>query len=364
MREVALMNNKSSEDSSRIGFIIAFIVVAVLSVICCIFVNSLIKKNNTKNVKDDSSASVAVTTEVSAESTSSEVTEDVDSIEILTEELASNLNEEFYFSDAQISYNGTKTFPFSFSRVFTSGDIFEKAAVTYSAGDSVINELKGGFGFNVTQDGIADSQNRSDSNEWFQGEDFYVTPGTNEYTLEYAIPENVRGKIDFGGECQVGYWYGQLNSLNVTKIAFFKTPSIKEITYNKKSTINGSINDFFFTDIEQYKLTFDLKNFSIPSGSQIQCISVKVQGENPINIVSGTFNISGCDNISIDRFSMEEPSENAIINFFINPDAAKDIDTENNAIELSLTNDTNDTLTVDTITVYYLTPEALKKLSS
>ncbi len=363
MREVALMNNKSSEDNSRTGFIIAFIVVAILSVICCIIVNSLLNKSNTKNVKDDTSTSV--TTEVSsAETASSETTEDVDSIEILKEQLVSNLTEEFYFSDAEISYNGTKTFPFSFSRFLAPGEILEKAAVTYSAEDAVINELKGGFGFNVTRDGIEDSQNRSDSNEWFQGEEFHVAPGANEYTFEYVIPENVREKIDFSGECQAGYWYGQLDKLKITKITFFKTPLVKEFEYNKKSTHNGELNDIFITNSDKLKLTFSLKDFSIPSGSQIQCISLIVQGDNPINSLSGKFNLSGCENISIDRFSMNEPSNTAVINFFINPDAAKEIDTQKGAIELSLNNDTNDSLIVDTLNIYYLTPGALEKLSS
>ncbi len=358
------MNNKSSEDNSRTGFIIAFIVVAVLSVICCIFVNSLIKKNNADKKTSDTSASV--TTDVSAESTSSEVTEDVDSIEILTEELVSNLNVEFNFSDSLISYTGTKTFPFALSKVLSPGDILEKVEVTYAAEDenTIINELKGGFGFNVTKDGISDSQNRSDSDEWFQGEEFHVTPGSNEYTYHYVIPESVREKLDYNGECQAGYWYGQLDKLRITKIVFFKTPYVKKFEYNQKASVQGTINDFFIANALNDKLNFKLKDFSIPQNSQIQCISLKITADNPLDMISGKFSIPECENISIDRFYMQEQGNTAIINLFINPSDANSIDVLNHSMQFSINNDNNTKLDVDTVTVYYLTPAALKKLSS
>lgn len=361
------MNNKSTEDNSRTGFIIAFIVVAILSIICCLFVNSLLKKNDNKGGANDTSSSVTaevMTESTSSESASSEVTEGADSTEILTEDLVSNLNEEYYFSGADISYTGNKTFPFPFARVFTPGDVFDKVVVTYSAGASLINELKGGFGFNVTGDGIADSQNRSDSDEWFQGEDFHVTPGTNEFTYEYTIPETVRSKIDFSGECQSGYWYGQLDTLSITKIAFIKIPVLKKIQYNKKTTIDGSANNLFTTNDPESVLALQLKEFSIQEDNQIQCISLEVHGDNPINSLSGSFNISECPDISIDRFSMSEPDNCAVVNFFINSDIAKEIDTQNNTILISLYNETNEKLIVDSVTAYYLTPGALEKLSS
>lgn len=359
------MNNKSSEDNSRTGFIIAFIVVAVLSVVCCIFVNSLIKKNGSEKETSDTSSSV--TTDVSAELTSSVVTEDVNSIEILTEELASNLNEEFTFSDASVVPNtDNNKYPFSLSNVLTKGDILEKVSVTYSAEDpnSKIDKIICAFGFNVTKDGISDSNERSKSDNWFQGDQVETDPHSHEYTLEYTIPENVQEKINFEGECQAGYWYGNVPELKVTRISFFKKPYIKKFIYNKKSEIAGTSNDYFLTNAINDKVSFNLSKFSIMEHSQIQCISLKVSGDNPINNLSGSFNITESDNINIEKFTMQEEGNTAVINFFINPSAAASIDTKKSKIQFSLQNDNNEKINVDSVTVYYLTPGALKKLEA
>ena len=354
-----MRENDKASPRNRI-FLIGFIIVAIASIVVCI-----LSKQALENTTDGKIAETNMSTKQQTEKKDTATDETIDSenensqTESVSQTEMREIPMKFAFSsmgkeivvNQLLDKSVNKTFKIDLNKFAAQDDQLNSFVFVFYSQDGVSNmgEVKGGFGISLDNTcPVATDPG------WFQSEDFSVRSEGAYCEVTWTIPDNIKEYIDNNGKLMIGYWWSDVESVNLERIVCNKT-SFKELPTDgeKYVDINKIIN---YGDSSLNVLNIPLSQI-IGENEIPQYIAISVQGAVPMGKFSGALGISTQKGI-YDGFYQEDnivqysEIEKMDIEWII-PDEIKNNIDYNGNLQLSFWWNNNQELNVNNIYVQY-----------
>ncbi len=354
-----MRKNDKASPRNRI-FLIGFIIVAIASIFVCI-----LSKQALENIKDSKNADTNISTKQQTEKkdNSSDETSDSKNESLQTEAVPQTEMREipmklaFSAIGKEVVVNQlldksvNKTYKIDIRNFAKQDDQLNSFIFVFYSQDGVSNmgEVKGGFGISVDSTCPA-----ATDPGWYQSEDFSVRSEGAYCEVTWTIPDEIKQYIDNNGKLMIGYWWSDIETVNLERIVCKKT-SFKELPTDgeKYIDINKTIN---YADASLNVLNIPI-NQIIEENEIPQFIAISVQGAVPMGKFSGALGMSTKKEI-FDGFYNEEnivgysDIEKMDITWII-PDEVKNNIDYNGNLQLSFWWSNNQELNVKNIYVQY-----------
>lgn len=172
----------------------------------------------------------------------------------------------------KLNYNddGSKNAKFSLSDLTVEGAKVQSFTFVFNSTDgSDIGTYKGGCGVSVTEDCPS-----ATDDGWYQSEDFEVTAQGSYVEVVWNVPSDVQDYIDTNGDVQIGYWWGDTESVTLSEVMCTYS-NTAEISCDETKSVTPKENTLTFGDDDTNKLQLDLSE-AMSKGNIPQYISVQV----------------------------------------------------------------------------------------
>ncbi len=276
-------NNNDKVYAKNTGFIIGFFVVAVVSVIVCVFCKSILDSNNKTSKKEVSNSSNSAITTIATTINEEEI--------ITTQPEPEHEEMIFVYDDSGreapdlnivLDKSSNKTYKMNLRDLASNGDTIKRFRFIFSAEDgaSYLGEVKGAYGVSL----VPGSDVATDDS-WYQSPDFSVYADGSYCEVICDVPGEVASAINIEtGKLMIGYWWSDQQTIRLERVICEKV-SFAELPSDgvKKYEVNIPIN-FNNDETKKYKIPI---NDLIPEGHVPEFLAISIR--NPYDKSIGKF---------------------------------------------------------------------------
>lgn len=237
-----------------------------------------------------------------------------------------------------------------------SGDKVDSFTFVFYAGDgtSNIGTYKGGCGISVAMDCPA-----ATDEGWYQSDDFEVKADGAYVEVTWQVPSEIRDYISDAGEVQVGYWWGNVASVNLREIICSYTTTA-EIPVDGTETIAVSESLKHGSD-DTNSVKVDLSDVLGENGVP-QAITFDISADSGFGKFTGAFGITTSDWYQTDTIAVLSDSASLSLTWII-PDEIKSDIPQDAEVMLGYWWGEPDALTLHNVTVKYSYGAAVSSVS-
>lgn len=184
------------------------------------------------------------------------------------------------YTDVTLNHDTNKIYPVQLSDFLMEGDIVQKFIFEFDA-DGNIGTYQGGCGISVDA-----SCKAATDDYWYQSADFNVQADGSYVKVVWDVPEEIQEHINPTGKIQIGYWWGDVENVNLKYVT---------CCYTRKADL--PVDDTVSLDVRQNmdyttvnSLPFRLKDLLKTDGVP-QAVTADVHADAPFGKLNAGFRI-------------------------------------------------------------------------
>ncbi len=202
-----------------------------------------------------------------------------------TEIVSSTLGAEISEIGAVLDRDGNNTYKAKLSDMIEEGDsVHSFTFIFYSAEGTNMGTYNGGCGISVNADCIS-----ATDEGWYQCEDFSQSVNGSYAEITWNVPTDVAEYIDPNGEVLIGYWWSNVQQVELSSIICNYTRT-REIPVDMTTNAEPAMT-LTYSDEEKKTGHIDLSEF-ISSEETIQAVTFDVSASGSLGKFTGAFGIS------------------------------------------------------------------------
>ncbi len=223
----------------------------------------------------------AAKAEETTEAPTEEATEHVSPVETVSSTLGAEISE----IGAVLNRDGDNTYKADLSEMIEEGDaVHSFTFIFYSAEGTNMGNYKGGCGISVTEDCPA-----ATDEGWYQSDDFSQSVNGSYAEITWNVPADVAQYIDPNGEVLIGYWWSNVQQVELSSIICNYTRT-KEIPVDMTTSVEPAMT-LSHADKEKKTGHVDLSEF-IGADETVQAVTFDISASGSLGKFTGAFGIS------------------------------------------------------------------------
>ena len=247
------------------------------------------------------------------------------------------------YTDVTLNHDTNKIYPVQLSDFLLEGDTVQKFIFEFDA-DGNIGTYQGGCGISV------DASCKAATDEyWYQSQDFNIKADGSYVKVVWDVPAEIQEHINPTGKIQIGYWWGDVENVNLKYVTCCYTRKAELPVDNTVSLDVRQAMDYTTVNTLPFRLKDLLKTDGIP-----QAVTADIHAAAPLGKLNAGFRIKLNQDewYESETFSVITDDTQASVTWLI-PEAIKNQIPQDTEIEFCYFWSESEQITMDKITVRY-----------